>query len=40
MEAIKEVCNIALREQVVMDTAPEAGELVKSRTDMVVDKLK
>ena len=35
-----EVDNSALRNKIVMDTAPEAGELVKTGTNIVADKLK
>lgn len=40
LEATMEVGNTALRNQAVKDTEKEDGELVKTRTTMVVDKLK
>jgi hypothetical protein len=40
LEAMMEVGNTARRNQLVMDRAPGAGDLVKTRTNIVVDKLK
>jgi len=40
LETLMEVGNTALGNQVVMGTTAGAGELVKTRTNIVVDKLK
>lgn len=40
LEAMMEVGNAALRSQAVMDTAPQDGERVQTRTNTAVDKLK